>query len=112
MASDIHAKSFLDPQVKPRLTEFLNSMLYRTATLQAGVISRSGPSYAQFVRTTLAYIANAPHLLQILYREAVCAEEEPYDCADKPREIPKKAITPRKPKNWNIIRKTSLSYKH
>ncbi|WP_267530992.1 hypothetical protein [Acinetobacter oleivorans] len=88
----------LDPQVKPRLTEFLNSMLYRTATLQAGVISRSGPSYAQFVRTTLAYIANAPHLLQILYREAVCAEEEPYDCADKPREIPKKAITPRKPK--------------
>ncbi|MHC3125563.1 hypothetical protein [Acinetobacter sp. GN11] len=88
----------LDPQVKPRLAEFLNSKLYRTATLQAGVISRSGPSYAQFVRTTLAYIANAPHLLQILYREDVCAEEEPYDRADKPREIPKKAITPRKPK--------------
>lgn len=88
----------LDPQVKPRLAEFLNSKLYRTATLQAGVISRSGPSYAQFVRTTLAYIANAPHLLQILFREVVCAEEKLYDCADKPREIPKKAITPRKPK--------------
>ncbi|WP_224973529.1 hypothetical protein [Acinetobacter oleivorans] len=88
----------LDPQVKLRLTEFLNSKLYRTSTLQAGVISRSGPSYAQFVRTTLAYIANAPHLLQILYREIVWTEEKPYDCADKPREIPKKAITPRKPK--------------
>lgn len=88
----------LDPQVKLRLAEFLNSKLYRTATLQAGVISRSGPSYAQFVRTTLAYIANAPHLLQILYREIVWTEEKPYDCVDKPREIPKKAITPRKPK--------------
>lgn len=88
----------LDPQVKLRLAEFLNSKLYRTATLQAGVISRSGPSYAQFVRTTLAYIANAPHLLQILYREIVWTEEKPYDRADKPREIPKKAITPRKPK--------------
>lgn len=88
----------LDPQVKLRLTEFLNSKLYRTSTLQAGVISRSGPSYAQFVRTTLAYIANAQHLLQILYREIVWTEEKPYDCADKPREIPKKAITPRKPK--------------
>ncbi|HDU8210579.1 hypothetical protein [Acinetobacter baumannii] len=88
----------LDPHVKPRLAEFLNSKLYRTATLQAGVISRSGPSYAQFVRTTLAYIANTPHLLQILYREDVWTEEEPYDRADKPREIPKKAITPRKPK--------------
>lgn len=88
----------LDPQVKPRLAAFLNSKLYRTATLQAGVISRSGPSYAQFVRTTLAYIANAPHLLQILYREDVWTEEKPYDRADKPKEIPKKAITPRKPK--------------
>lgn len=88
----------LDPQVKPRLAEFLNSKLYRTATLQAGVISRSGPSYAQFVRTTLAYIANALHLLQILYREDVWTEEKPYDRADKPKEIPKKAITPRKPK--------------
>lgn len=88
----------LDSQVKLRLADFLNSKLYRTATLQAGVISRSGPSYAQFVRTTLAYIANAPHLLQILFREVLCAEEKPYDCADKPREIPKKAITPRKPK--------------
>jgi len=88
----------LNPQALPRLTEILNSKLYRTATLQAGVISRSGPSYAQFVRTTLAYIANAPHLLQILFREVVWAEEKPYDCADKPREIPKKAITPRKPK--------------
>ncbi|MFV5376327.1 hypothetical protein [Acinetobacter calcoaceticus] len=88
----------LDPQALPHLVDFLNSKLYRTTTLQAGVISRSGPSYAQFVRTTLAYIANAPHLLQIVYREAVWTEEKPYDRVDKPREIPKKAITPRKPK--------------
>lgn len=88
----------LDLQALPCLAECLNSKLYRTATLQAGVISRSGPSYAQFVRTTLAYIVNAPHLLQMLFRDTVWAEEKPYDCADKPREIPKKAITPRKPK--------------
>ncbi|ENW48654.1 hypothetical protein F917_02526 [Acinetobacter baumannii NIPH 67] len=88
----------LDPQAKPRLAECLNSKLYRTATLQAGVITRRGTSYAQFVRTTLAYIANAPHLLRILFRKVVCAEEKPYDCVEKPGDIPKKAITPRKPK--------------
>lgn len=88
----------LDPQAKSRLSKCLNSKLYRTATLQAGVITKSGSSYAQFVRTTLAYIANAPHLLQILFRKVVCAEEMPYDCAEKPGEIPKKAITLRKPK--------------
>ncbi|NUF84667.1 hypothetical protein [Acinetobacter seifertii] len=88
----------LETQDLPPLAEFLNIKLYRTATLQAGVISRSGPSYAQFVRTTLAYIANAPHLVKILFMGGVWTEEEPYDCVDKPREIPKKAITPRKPK--------------
>lgn len=88
----------LETEPLDHLSELLNIKLYRTATLQAGVISRSGPSFTQFVRTTLAYIANALHLLQIHYREVVWTEEEPYDCADKPREIRKKAITPRKPK--------------
>ncbi|MBJ8505740.1 hypothetical protein I6M96_12130 [Acinetobacter seifertii] len=76
--------------------ELLNLKLYRTGTLQAGVISKKTQSYAQFVRTSLAYIANIPYLLQIFSGQDFWGENEPYDCVKKSIEIPKKAVTPRK----------------
>ncbi|MEN8283180.1 hypothetical protein [Acinetobacter gerneri] len=88
----------LDNQALLPSAEFLNTKLYRTETLQAGVISRSGLSYAQFIRTTLAYIANGSNLLQIFLGTAIWVEEKPYHYTDKPKEISKKAIIPRKPK--------------
>ena len=87
--------------------ELLNLKLYRTGTLQAGIISKKTQSYVQFVRTTLAYIANAPYLLQIFSGQNFWVENEPYDFVKKSIEIPKKAVTPRKPRKLGHHQKDS-----
>jgi hypothetical protein len=85
-----HVRGFNKPE------QVLNQKLYRSKTLQAGVITKKAENYRQFVRTTLAYVANMQSYFHIYIGQYPLIEAQPYDYAQNKKVAEARIIIPRK----------------
>ncbi|MCU4492223.1 hypothetical protein KTI63_07010 [Acinetobacter guillouiae] len=76
--------------------QVLNQKLYRSKTLQAGVITKKSENYRLFVRTTLAYVANMQSYFPIYLGQYPLIEAQSGGYAQNKKVAEARIIIPRK----------------